>query len=142
MCNYFKDETVLYVSRMEPSKKLNILSSSSFFERQIDTKVVFTGAVEFEKKEDFLFAVVDDKKGGKKFFVSRPEQRFVEAKFPVNLQLVNFHVADVSTDGQLMVIVNHGGNHSNLYTSDKVNEYEVCFGKIKFGFINIFFYFR
>lgn len=122
-----EDETVLYVSRMEPSKKLNILSSSSFFERQIDTKVVFTGAVEFEKKEDFLFAVVDDKNGGKKFFVSRPEQRFVEAKFPVNLQLVNFHVADVSTDGQLMVIVNHGGNHSNLYTSDKVNEYEVEF---------------
>jgi len=124
-----EDETVLYVSRMEPSKKLNILSSSSFFERQIDTRVVFTGAREFEKKEDFLFAVTDnDKKtGNKKFYVAKPEERFVEAKFPVSLDLIDFHVVDVSTDGELMVIVNHGGNQSNLYTSDKVDQYEVEF---------------
>ena len=117
------------MSRMEPSHKLNILSSSSFFERQIDTRVVFTGAAEFEKKEDFLFAVTDnDKKpGDKKFYVAKTNQRFVEAKFPVSLELVNFHVVDVSSDGELMVIVNHGGNQSNLYTSDKVNEYEVEF---------------
>lgn len=127
--DYREDETVLYVSRMEPSHKLNILSSSSFFERQIDTRVVFTGATEFEKKEDFLFAVTDnDKKpGDKKFFVAKTNQRFVEAKFPVSLELVNFHVVDVSSDGELMVIVNHGGNQSNLYTSDKVSEYEVEF---------------
>jgi len=124
-----EDETFLYVSRMEPSQKLNVLSSSSFFERQIDTRVVFTGAAEFEKKEDFLFAVTDDDKkpGKKRFYVAKPEQRFVEAKFPVSLDLIDFHVVDVSTDGELMVIVNHGGNHSNLYTSDKIDQYEVEF---------------
>jgi len=127
--NYKEDETVLYVSRMEPSEKLNILSSSSFFERQIDTRVVFTGAQEFEKKEDFLFAVTENtrKPGEKKLYVAKTEEKFVEAKFPDKHELINFHVADVSSDGQLMVIVNHGGNHSNLYTSDKVDQYEVEF---------------
>eukprot|EP00092_Neocalanus_flemingeri_P022770 GFUD01024690.1.p1 GENE.GFUD01024690.1~~GFUD01024690.1.p1 ORF type:complete len:2176 (-),score=631.55 GFUD01024690.1:299-6826(-) len=127
--DYKEDETVLYVSRVEPSQKLNILSSSSFFERQIDTRVVFTGAKEFEKKEDFLFAVTDDDKkpGQKKFYVAKTEEKFVQAEFPIKLDLINFHVADVSSDGELMVIVNHGGNHSNLYVSDKVNQYEVEF---------------
>lgn len=41
------------------------------------------------------------------------------------MDLVNFHVVDVSRDGELMVIVNHGGSQSNLYTSDKVDQYEV-----------------
>jgi hypothetical protein len=69
--------TLLYVSRMEPNNLLNVLSSSSFFERQIDTKVravtdqdqanqiclgiksqvVFTGALEFEMRGEFLFVV-------------------------------------------------------------------------------------
>lgn len=67
----------VYVSRMEPSQKLNILSSSSFFERQIDTRVVFTGATEFEKKEDYLFAVTDDSKkpDNKKFYDAKPDQK-------------------------------------------------------------------
>ena len=123
---HFKDETV---SRMELSQKLNILSSSSFFEHQIDTKVVFNGAKEFEKKEDFLFAVADnDKKPvDTKFYVAKTDQKFAEAKFPVNLELINFHVVDVSSDGELMVNVNHGGNQSYLYTSDKVNQYEFFF---------------
>ena len=69
------DETVLYVSRMEPSQKLNILPSSSFFERQIDTRVDFTGAREIEKKEEYLFAVTDDDKkpGNKKLYVAKAE---------------------------------------------------------------------
>ena len=59
----FQDATLLYVSRMEPSGNLNILSSSSFFERQIDTRVVFTGAKQFEKKDGFLFAVTEMEEG-------------------------------------------------------------------------------
>ena len=84
--------------------------------------------MEFEKKEAFLFAVTDNKKmsGEKKLFVAKTDQRFVEAQFPVELPLKNFHVADVSSDGQLLVVVNHGGNHSNLYASVRVGQYEVC----------------
>ena len=76
----FKDSTLLYVSRMEPSGKLNVLSSSSFFERQIDTRVVFTGANQFEMKDGFLFAVTEQevKEEGvaeRQLHVARPGER-------------------------------------------------------------------
>ena len=65
---------------MEPNGKLNVLSSSSFFERQIDTRVVFTGANQFEMKDGFLFAVTEqvEKEGitDKQLHVARPGKRF------------------------------------------------------------------
>ena len=64
---------------MEPSGKLNVLSSSSFFERQIDTRVVFTGANQFEMKDGFLFAVTEQVKEGitdRQLHVARPDERF------------------------------------------------------------------
>ena len=80
----FKDSTLLYVSRMEPSGKLNVLSSSSFFERQIDTRVVFTGANQFEMKDGFLFAVtereVKEGKADRQLHVARPGERFLFPK--------------------------------------------------------------
>ena len=70
-------ETVLYVARAEPSGTLNILQSTSFFERQVDTKVVYTGADEFEKKGQLLFAVKRDRNNleNKILYVAKPEGR-------------------------------------------------------------------
>ena len=130
---------------MEPSGKLNVLSSSSFFERQIDTRVVFTGADQFEMKDGFLFAVTEQVKEGitdRQLHVARPGERFfsfhpfnntshssfvrfVVAEFPEGQSLLDFHVAEVTSDDGLLVIVNHAGNLSSLYISDIVSEYEV-----------------
>ena len=132
--DYRVDETVLYISRMEPSGKLTLLSSSSFFLDLSDTRVEFSGALEFEKRGEFLFTVTEERggqPGARTLHVARPSQQFVQAEFqPAGLDLLDFHVADVSEDGQVMVIVNHAGNLSNLYISDGVDQYEVS-SKIK-----------
>ena len=99
--NYFlfiQSFTELYVSRMEPSGKLNILSSRSFFSDPQDTSVVYTGAGEFEMKGDYLFIVKEDKDtpGHKRFFLAKTGERFVEAKFSTNLDPLDFHVSEVS----------------------------------------------
>ena len=51
--------------------------------------------------------------------------RFVDAEFPEGQSLLDFHVAEVTSDDGLLVIVNHAGNLSSLYISDVVSEYEV-----------------
>ena len=51
--------------------------------------------------------------------------RFVVAEFPGGQSLLDFHVAEVTSDDGLLVIVNHAGNLSSLYISDVVSEYEV-----------------
>ena len=69
---------------MEPSGKLNILSSRSFFSDPQDTSVVYTGAREFEIKGDYLIIVEEDKDKPepehKRFFLTKTGERFVEAK--------------------------------------------------------------
>ena len=62
--------------RMEASQKPTIQSCSSLGEWQVDTRVVFTGDGELEKKEDFLIAVLDEKKpGDEKFYIVNTNQR-------------------------------------------------------------------
>lgn len=114
---------------MEPSGKLNVLSSMSFFENAMDTSIVYTGAQEFEKKEDYLFIVKDDSQneGQKRLFLAKAGDRFVEAKFSTNEELKDFHVAEVSKDGQIMIVVNHSPNKSNLYISDRISLHQAEF---------------
>ena len=82
---------------MEPSGKLNILSSRSFFSDPQDTSVVYTGAREFEIKGDYLFIVKEDKDKPehKRFFLAKTGERFVEARFSTNLDPLDFHVSQV-----------------------------------------------
>ena len=48
------------------------------------------------------------------------------AEFPSGeLPRRGYHVADVTPEGLVMVVVNHNVTHSNLYISDIVSEYEV-----------------
>ena len=94
---------------MEPSGKLSVISSTNFFEDPLQTSVVTTGVTEFEKKGDFLFAVRDnaDKEEEKRLFLAKVGDRFVEAVFPTSEPLRDFHVCEVTDDGQIIVIVNH-----------------------------------
>ena len=121
--------TELYVSRMEPSGKLSVLSSTNFFADPLQTSVVITGVAEFEKKGDFLFVVKEreDKEEEKRLFLAKVGERFVEAVFPTSAPLRDFHVCEVTEDDQILVIVNHAGNHSNLYTSDRVSPQQAEF---------------
>ena len=82
---------------MEPSGKLNILSSVSFFEDHLDTSIVYHGAEQFEKKEDYLFIVKQDKENieSKRLFIAKAGQMFVEAKFSTKLPLRDFHICEV-----------------------------------------------
>jgi len=136
--NYEENMTELYVSRMEPSGKLNILSSISFFEKAMDTSIVYTGAEEFEKKEDYLFIVKNDTKkpGNKRLFLAKTGEIFVEAKFPTNLDLKDFHICEVTEDGQILLVVNHSPTKSNLYTSDNISpqhaEFSLCLEDIMY----------
>ena len=47
------------------------------------------------------------------------------AEFPNNLPRRGYHVADVTAEGMVMLIVNHNVTYSNLYISDIVSEHEV-----------------
>jgi hypothetical protein len=52
--------------------------------------------------------------------------RFIVAEFPqADLPCRGYHVADVTPEGMVMVIVNHNVTYSNLYISDIVSEHEV-----------------
>ena len=59
--------------------------------------------------------------------------RFVIADFPAGQSFRDFHVAEVTPDDGLLVIVNHAGNLSSLYISDVVSEYEVIREKTKYS---------
>ena len=64
-------------------------------------------------------------------FVSMSGERFVQARFPYsedkNYTHLDYHIIDVTEDGQIMVVVNHGPVLSNLYTSTKITPHEVQF---------------
>jgi hypothetical protein len=128
--HHTESESVLYVTRLEPSGSLTVLASTDFFTNPRNTKVVFTGAEEFEVKDDFLFGVKEDprNKGQKLLYVGRHDQRMSIAEFPEsNLSFLSYYVADVTEDGAIMLISTHNTTHSNLYVSDIVSEHEVQF---------------
>jgi hypothetical protein len=53
------------------------------------------------------------------------------AEFPkAELPRRGYHVADVTPEGMVMIIVNHNVTYSNLYVSDIVSEHEVSSGKL------------
>ena len=100
-------DTTLYVQRLEPDNSTTILSSNNFFERQIDTHLLFRGAMEFEYREGFLFVT---KKGGEDeedsdhidLLISAGGERFVHADFGMeDLPNLDYHIVDVTPEGQV-----------------------------------------
>lgn len=41
------------------------------------------------------------------------------------LKHIDYHIIDVTEDGEIMVVVNHGSVLSNLYTSTRITPHEV-----------------
>lgn len=104
-------DTTLYVQRLEPDNRTTILSSNNFFERQIDTHVLFRGAAEFEYREGFLFVTKEaakDLDGNEEdedhidLLISAGGERFVHADFGMDdLPNLDYHIVDVTTEGQV-----------------------------------------
>ena len=101
-------DTTLYVQRLEPDNRTTILSSNNFFERQIDTHVLFRGAKEFEYREGFLFVTKEATKDddGEEdsdhidLLISAGGERFVHADFGMDdLPNLDYHIVDVTTEG-------------------------------------------
>ena len=106
----------MYVQRLEPSTANNfdltrttILASTNFFEKQLDTKIVYTGAKEFQLMGDYLFVTrprsEGEKMSGLDLFISMHGERFVQAKFDgveeKNLTNIDYHIVDVTDDGEV-----------------------------------------
>jgi hypothetical protein len=141
----FQDLTKLYVERLQPfapgtpeieksQMRVTVLASNNFFERHIDTEVVYRKALEFQLIGDFMFVTKYRKGSVNKhldLYLSMSGEQFVEARFPFsedkNLTHMDYHIIDVTDEGQIMVVVNHGPVLSNLYTSTRITPYEVQF---------------
>lgn len=152
------DHTNIYIQRYHPkaenlttddSKGTNgdqsddylttILSSTNYFERHIDTEILYQDAIDFQIQGDYMFVTserVDEKSNNKRLElkISQHGQRFVPAVFDGNggssndeLNEIDYHIIDVSDDGEVMVVVNHGKVLSNLYVSARITPYEVKF---------------
>ena len=117
---YLANETELYVQRLEPSTsdmptRTTILSSTNFFEKQIDTKIIYVGAKEFQLMGNYLFVTRPrsdegtEKKASLDLFISAHGERFVQAKFEgvdeKNLTNVDYHLVDVTDDGEVNLFV-------------------------------------
>lgn len=147
---HYMDEEVtkLYVQRLSPSSTENntvttILSSNNFFERQVDTEILYRGASEFQIAGRFMFVTKESKSVRKHnsvdttetrhldLFISEHGQRFVQARFPwsedKNLTHLDYHIINVTEQGQILLVVNHNRVLSNLYMSTRVTPYEVQF---------------
>eukprot|EP00095_Tigriopus_kingsejongensis_P005304 maker-scaffold337_size202799-snap-gene-0.21 protein:Tk05304 transcript:maker-scaffold337_size202799-snap-gene-0.21-mRNA-1 annotation:"sortilin-related receptor" len=127
---YGTDHTILYVQRLEPpGNRTTILSSANYFERQIDTRVIYVSAQDFELKEHFMFVTRPSKANASHLdlFVSSQGERFVPVKLGNDLPTLDFHIIDVTEDGEVMICVNHGPTLSNLYTSVRITHHEVEF---------------
>ena len=131
--NFFFDKSgeKLVIERIEPNtEEVNILASENFFERRIDTEIIYRKALQFQIVEDFMF-VTRKREDKLDLFISSHGERFVRAEFPFsedkNYTHLDYHIIDVTEDGQIMVVVNHGPVLSNLYTSTKMTPYQVEF---------------
>lgn len=114
---YGPSETKLYVERIHllanetTDMRVTILSSTNFFEKHIDTEVVYRSAVHFQLMGDFLFVTRyrDEKtKDHLDLFISQHGERFVIAKFPFsedkNITHLDYHIIDVTDDGQVIMM--------------------------------------
>ena len=74
-----------------------------------------------------------------KKFLSYPKNDTLQTILPIfflfrfpysedkNYTILDYHIIDVTEDGEIMVVANHGPVLSNLYTSAKITPYEVQF---------------
>ena len=163
----FPDHTKIYIQRYHPQEETlttteasntkgvgnrengyltTILSSTNYFERHIDTEILYQNAIDFQIQGDYMFVTSETEINGskkKQLKISQHGQRFVPAIFDTEvlseasssdskndkLEEIDYHIIDVTDDGEVMVVVNHGQILSNLYVSATITPHEVKFVK-------------
>ncbi|TRY76952.1 hypothetical protein TCAL_09210 [Tigriopus californicus] len=127
---YDGDNTILYVQRLEPpGNRTTVLASNNYFERQIDTSIIYVGASEFELREKLMLITRPNPQNASQLdlLISSHGEKFVPVKLGNTLPTLDYHIIDVTEDGVVMLCVNHGHSLSNLYTSVKITPHEVDF---------------
>ena len=143
----FSDHTKIYIQRFHPQEgnitsddakgkdetgySTTILSSTNYFERHIDTEILYQNAIDFQVQGQYMFVTSEsDDNGSKKkqLKISQHGEKFVPAVFDnEDLEENDYHIIDVTEDGEVMVVVNHGPILSNLYVSARITHHEVKF---------------
>ena len=118
----------LLVQRLKPNNMSTILMSPNYFQRQVDTFVLYNDAHEFEYRNNFMFVTRKNPSNESllELYLSQAGERFVLADFGAQSNL-DYHVVDVTDEGQIMVVVNHDHTSSNLYVSTKLTPYQAEF---------------
>lgn len=130
----------LYVERYEPGGTSTVLASTDLFK---SFKIIVRNVNDFIVKKDFMFCTHEKKitvSGSEKtdldLLVSFKQGPFVKAIFQSEHARMKYHVADVSGD-QAMVVVIHDPHMANLYVSVDVSRESV---KFALSLENIFCY--
>ncbi|KAJ9597637.1 hypothetical protein L9F63_011506, partial [Diploptera punctata] len=115
----------LYIERAEFSGISTVVSSTTLF-RDGNYGVVIEGVVDFQVRDDFMFATKKGDDNNLDMYVSYKRGKFMQAQFQSELERRAYHVADVS-DGQVMVVVSHTETLSNLYVSQYMDSTRIQF---------------
>ncbi|XP_041981642.1 sortilin-related receptor-like [Aricia agestis] len=106
---------MFYVERWKPGGNSSVLA---FFDPVHPTVLeLFSDAKDFQIKGDYMFATRQKDKNSLDLYISYQRGPFYKAEFQTELDLVKFHIADV-TDKRLFVSVMHSENLVNLYVSE------------------------
>ena len=104
------ENSKLFIERIQPlqeaqteqDRRVTILAAENFFERKIDTEVVYRNAIQFQLLGDFMFVTKYRNENDKKhmdLFISMHGERFVEARFPFseskNFTHLDYHIIGI-----------------------------------------------
>lgn len=126
----------LYVERQEPSGLSTVLGSTNLFK---SFTIIARDVKDFHVKGDFMFCTREVRQAEKtdhELLVSFKRGPFVKAEFQTDQPTLKYHIADVSGE-QAMIVVVHDPHLANLYVSVDVTRESV---KFALSLENIFCY--
>uniref|UniRef100_A0A3Q3EAT1 Sortilin-related receptor n=1 Tax=Labrus bergylta TaxID=56723 RepID=A0A3Q3EAT1_9LABR len=115
--------TTVLVQRHEPQGVSTILSSTDFFQSELNRRVILEQVDSFQLREKYMFATTTRKLFGShepssvQLWVSYNRQPMKNARFMTRHPITEYYIADASED-QVFVCVNHLNNVTHLYISD------------------------
>lgn len=114
----FENVDALYVEKLEPTGKISILKSETFFLNDSREQYLISNIDEFYIRNSSLFAVQSGRNGDNDLLITLDRHsQFLLAVFPTNEPKKEFFIVDVA-DNQIMVLVSFGLGKTHLYISE------------------------
>ncbi|KAM7413680.1 hypothetical protein PAMA_020860 [Pampus argenteus] len=119
----YDPSTTVLVQRHEPQGVSTILSSTDFFQSELNRRVILEQVDSFQLRDKYMFATTTRKLFGShdpssvQLWVSYNRQPMKAAQFMTRHPITEYYIADASED-QVFVCVNHLNNVTHLYISD------------------------